>query len=136
VARQGLWISSHGFVPPDFREYREPFVGGGSMALHLKQHFPKASYWMNDLNFDLYCFWKHAQSQNAQLVREVQAIKNTTTETTTSKLARRKATSLPLQIMLFPSRQTSRQVSHQTTLSDRHCHFFEGSISNEPKALL
>ncbi len=68
-----------GFIPK-FSEYREPFVGGGSMALHLQQHFPQASYWINDLNYDLYCFWRSAQRENAALVREVQTIKAATTD--------------------------------------------------------
>jgi DNA adenine methylase len=41
---------------PEFQDYREPFVGGGSMALYVRQQFPKASCWINDLNHDVYCF--------------------------------------------------------------------------------
>jgi DNA adenine methylase len=63
---------------PEFQDYREPFVGGGSMFLYVKQQFPKASCWINDLNYDLYCFWKYAQVGNGELVREIQHIKNTT----------------------------------------------------------
>jgi DNA adenine methylase len=46
---------------PDFDEYREPMVGGGSVLLALRQRFPQRKYWMNDLNYELYCFWKVAQ---------------------------------------------------------------------------
>jgi len=46
---------------PDFEEYREPMVGGGSVFLALRQRFPNRRYWINDLNYELYCFWKVAQ---------------------------------------------------------------------------
>lgn len=46
---------------PDFEEYREPMVGGGSVFLALRQRFPNRKYWINDLNYELYCFWKVAQ---------------------------------------------------------------------------
>ena len=35
---------------PDFEEYREPMVGGGSLFLTLKQKFPHRRYWINDIN--------------------------------------------------------------------------------------
>ena len=28
------------YLPPDFSEYREPFVGGGSLFIYLKQKYP------------------------------------------------------------------------------------------------
>lgn len=46
---------------PDFEEYREPMVGGGSVFLALRQRFPDRRYWINDLNYELFCFWKVAQ---------------------------------------------------------------------------
>ncbi len=45
---------------PEFREYREPFVGGASVFLALRQMYPdkkSKTYWINDLNTDLYHFW-------------------------------------------------------------------------------
>jgi len=63
---------------PVMREYREPFVGGGSMLLYVRQRFPNAVCWINDANTDLYCFWKIAQTHNAAFVREVQRVKNGT----------------------------------------------------------
>lgn len=61
---------------PDFEEYREPFLGGGSLFLHLKQQFPNRKFWVNDLYRELYLFWKYAQEQNIRLVNQVQAWKN------------------------------------------------------------
>jgi len=46
---------------PEFEEYREPFVGGGSVFIELKQLFPKRFYWINDKNENVYLFWKYIQ---------------------------------------------------------------------------
>lgn len=66
-------------MPDDFAEYREPFVGGGSFFIHLRQRHPHLPIWINDLNCDLYCFWKHAQSDLDLLVAAVTEIRNDTT---------------------------------------------------------
>lgn len=56
---------------PDFKEYREPFLGGGSVFLTAKQKHPDAKYWVNDLYYDLYCFWYEVQRDNPDLVKEI-----------------------------------------------------------------
>lgn len=65
-------------VPAEITEYREPFIGGGSVFLAVKSGFGDfiEKYWINDLNFDLYCFWKFARDDNAKLVERVQEFKN------------------------------------------------------------
>lgn len=63
---------------PQFQEYREPLVGGGSVFIELKQIYPERRYWINDLNEDLYLFWKFARDHNAALVERVRQIKRTT----------------------------------------------------------
>jgi DNA adenine methylase len=63
-------------IPKDFTEFREPFVGGGSVFLAAKQR-KKADYIINDLNFDLYCFWKYAKENNTELYEAIKTIKNT-----------------------------------------------------------
>jgi len=64
-------------IPSDIQEYREPFVGGGSVFLAVKQKFGDQlkRYWINDLNYDLYCFWYYAQKDIEILVQEVEIIK-------------------------------------------------------------
>lgn len=64
------------YLPSDFAEYREPFVGGGSVFIYLKQKYPRLKVWINDLNMDLFCFWKCAQSNMDELVEEILQIKN------------------------------------------------------------
>lgn len=63
-------------------EYREPFVGGGSVFLAVKQLFNNRikQYWINDLNFDLCCFWLHAKTKIESLTDEVDRIKRKQTE--------------------------------------------------------
>lgn len=62
---------------PKFSEYREPFIGGGSVFIYLKQKNQDADYWINDLNFDLYLFWKYAKEKNNELVDTIKVIKKT-----------------------------------------------------------
>jgi DNA adenine methylase len=66
-------IMSH--LPPRFAEYREPFVGGGSLFVHLRQKHPAIKMWINDLNYELYCFWKCAQENADALADEIARVK-------------------------------------------------------------
>lgn len=63
------------YLPDDFTEYREPMVGGGSMFIYLKQKNPSLKIWINDLNPELYLFWKIAQSNLVNLVNEIKKCK-------------------------------------------------------------
>jgi DNA adenine methylase len=62
-------ILSH--VPTNISEFREPFVGGGSVFLALKSQYNLLikKYWINDLNYDLCCFWKYVQGNIDELIR-------------------------------------------------------------------
>ena len=63
-------------VPLDITEYREPFVGGGSVFLAVNQLFePVDRYWINDLNPDLYYFWKCARDTIDLLVETVKTVR-------------------------------------------------------------
>lgn len=63
-------------IPKDYKEFREPFVGGGSIFLAAKQEISEdALYVISDLNYDLYCFWKEAQENMDGLVKEIELIK-------------------------------------------------------------
>ena len=65
-------------LPAHFSEYREPFVGGGSVFVYLRQKFPHVKMWINDLNFELFCFWKEAQRDAKQLAFAIQQVKDKT----------------------------------------------------------
>jgi len=62
-------------LPNEFEEYREPFVGGGSFFIYLKQKRPDLKIWINDLNPELYYFWKWAQIDSEKLACEVLKVK-------------------------------------------------------------
>ncbi|PJF41808.1 MAG: modification methylase, partial [Phototrophicales bacterium] len=64
-------------VPLDIEEFREPFVGGGSVFLAVRTLFKQRiqRYWINDLNHDLICFWRVAQADMATLVSTIRSIK-------------------------------------------------------------
>jgi DNA adenine methylase len=61
-------------IPADIREFREPFIGGGSVFLAVKSGYGDLieNYWINDLNHDLFCFWQFARDANPKLVETVQ----------------------------------------------------------------
>jgi DNA adenine methylase len=69
-------------IPLNIGEYREPFVGGGSVFLAVKQLFGNRikQYWINDLNFDLCCFWLYAKTEIESLADEVDRIKKKYTD--------------------------------------------------------
>jgi DNA adenine methylase len=65
-------------LPQNFSEFREPFVGGGSVFLAVKQkNYSNTKFVINDLNVDLYYFWKEAKENNASLYNEIIKIKKT-----------------------------------------------------------
>ena len=39
------------------KEFREPFLGGGSVSLEITKRYPHIEIWVNDLYEPLYNFW-------------------------------------------------------------------------------
>ena len=66
------------YFPPlgDYAEYREPFLGGGSVALYVAQQYPHISIWVNDLYEPLYTFWKQLQISGKKLTDELIQLKS------------------------------------------------------------
>lgn len=50
-----------------YREFREPFLGGGSVAIYLTKMYPSLSIWVNDLYEPLVNFWKEIQHSGEEL---------------------------------------------------------------------
>jgi DNA adenine methylase len=55
-------------IPTEFSEYREPFIGGGSVLLAVKQQFNDLfsslnRFTISDLNHDLICFWTSVRDE-------------------------------------------------------------------------
>jgi DNA adenine methylase len=62
-------------IPP-FEEYREPFLGGGSVFVHLRQKYPNKQYWVNDIYTELYLFWLNCQENTEGVIKQVEFWKN------------------------------------------------------------
>ena len=58
-----------------FSEYRELFLGGGSMAIALTKQNPKLKVMVNDYFEPLYNFWRNLQSKGHELQEEVFKLK-------------------------------------------------------------
>lgn len=59
---------------PDLRnydEYREPFLGGGSVAIHITKKYPHLKIWVNDLYQPLVNFWQQLQMFGNELEEEL-----------------------------------------------------------------
>jgi DNA adenine methylase len=56
---------------PKFDEFREPFLGGGSIFIYLKQRFPDKKFWVNDLHFSLFKFWEMCQHSVDAVIEKV-----------------------------------------------------------------
>ena len=69
-------------IPMNISEFREPFVGGGSVFFAIRSLFQSRieSYWINDLNYDLYCFWKQVRDHGPNLVDALIEKRLTTTD--------------------------------------------------------
>jgi DNA adenine methylase Dam len=57
------------FIPDlrDYKQYREPFLGGGSMAIHITKMYPRICIWVNDLYEPLVNFWIQLQESGQDL---------------------------------------------------------------------
>lgn len=56
-------------------EFRETFLGGGSVSLYLTQKYPDLDIWVNDLYEPLYNFWIQLQKDGDKLSRSLETIK-------------------------------------------------------------
>ncbi len=71
-SRMVKYLKDH--LPSDINswdEYREPFIGGGSMFIYMKQMHPSKKFWINDKYYALYCFWKTLQGSSKELSENI-----------------------------------------------------------------
>ena len=73
---------------PDLREYvefREPFLGGGSVALHVTKKYPHLKITVNDLYEPLVNFWVTLQTFGKELTDKLRDYKSTHSEPVSAK---------------------------------------------------
>ena len=58
-----------------YKEYREPFLGGGSVALYITQTYPHLEIWVNDLYEPLVNFWQQLQDEADEITTRLRTFK-------------------------------------------------------------
>jgi|TARA_B100000073_G_scaffold315930_1_gene292186 DNA adenine methylase len=61
----------------NYKEFREPFLGGGSVAIHITKKYPTLDIWVNDLYEPLYNFWCVLRDQSQDLCETLREYKST-----------------------------------------------------------
>ena len=64
----------------DYKEFREPFLGGGSVSIHITKKYPNIKIWVNDLYEPLVNFWKQLQTSGIELkniLTDLKSVNNT-----------------------------------------------------------
>ena len=61
----------------DYVEFREPFLGGGSVALHVTKKYPHLKITVNDLYEPLMNFWVQLQQFGDELTDKIRQYKST-----------------------------------------------------------
>ena len=59
-----------------YSEFREPFLGGGSVAIHVTKKYPKIKIWVNDLYEPLTNFWQQLQHEGNYIYKQLQQLKS------------------------------------------------------------
>ena len=60
----------------EYKEYHEPFLGGGSVAIHVTKKYSHLDIWVNDLYEPLYNFWRVLQDSGAELAEQIGELKS------------------------------------------------------------
>ena len=66
------------WYPKIISEYREPFIGGGSIAIDITKANPDIPIWINDLYVPLYNFWVQLRDNGDELSERVRQEKQNT----------------------------------------------------------
>ena len=66
------------WYPKVITEYREPFIGGGAIAIDITKANPDIPVWINDLYVPLYNFWVQLRDRGKELSERVREEKQRT----------------------------------------------------------
>jgi DNA adenine methylase len=61
----------------NYTEFREPFIGGGSVAIYITKKYPNLGIWVNDLYEPLVNFWQQLQISGDELKNILVDLKTT-----------------------------------------------------------
>lgn len=64
---------------PDLRDYTdfyEPFIGGGSVAIHIAKKYPSLNIWVNDLHQPVANFWQQLRDKGYEMEQKLQELKS------------------------------------------------------------
>ena len=61
----------------DYEEFREPFIGGGSVAIYVAKKYPDLNICVNDLYEPLVNFWQNLQMFGVELKDQLLDYKST-----------------------------------------------------------
>ena len=70
----------------EYKEYREPFLGGGSVAIHITKKYPHLDIWVNDLYEPLYNFWCELRDNGRKVRDELVQLKYRHPEPVSAKI--------------------------------------------------
>ena len=69
----------------DYNEFREPFLGGGSVAIHITKKYPDLNIWANDLYEPLVNFWQQLQMFGTDLKNALADLKSSHNDPVSAK---------------------------------------------------
>ncbi len=69
----------------NYAEFREPFLGGGSVAIHVSKKYPHLKITVNDLYEPLINFWVQLQTFGGELTEKIKNYKSTHPEPESAK---------------------------------------------------
>jgi len=61
----------------DYNQFREPFLGGGSVAIYVTKQYPDLDIWVNDLYEPLVNFWQQLQMFGVDITNALMSLKGT-----------------------------------------------------------
>jgi DNA adenine methylase len=69
----------------NYKEFREPFLGGGSVAIHITKKYPDLTIWANDLYEPLVNFWQQLQMFGTDLKNSLADLKSSHNDPVSAK---------------------------------------------------